>query len=495
MGGKRSKKKKTKTAAQKAATARHAKFKQTRVQTFGGKRTSFSNAEKKRIKDAGYSVSGYSKAAPNKASGYSGTTGVSIGSKIKNPNPKTTGVGPVASGSEYANMLKANPPRFNEAGRNEVNQNIATNYNDLGSGLQNILQNQYRSFEKQGLGEKELQRLQKMYPGFTPRASINDGSMLASEKRIINPYNIFQTREALNEADAAREGKRDTIENPGFFDRILNRNSETQKAIDQASLTTPTFGLTASTSPMAIRTYGTGPLSGITEDASSASGLSRDGKPLTKTEAMSTFGIGGLNLNNIGGTDRAVTSETSEQRADRYKSTLNPDSFKGLSDGETFGSGPVASGEDYARGLNVSPYGSVENTMRSVVGKIPFVNRIPGVNTRLLTDKEIADKRVSAQNQLAYRNEMAKFRGGASGGNRLPVTPTVIEEILPEALPVPSPSTTPTTQTGVDPNRLLQIQQQAYAQAYNPMLIGGFNPQFRFGATTPTIDYSTYFNY
>ena len=182
MGGKRSKKKKTKTAAQKAATARHAKFKQTRVQTFGGKRTSFSNAEKKRIKDAGYSVSGYSKAAPNKASGYSGTTGVSIGSKIKNPNPKTTGVGPVASGSEYANMLKANPPRFNEAGRNEVNQNIATNYNDLGSGLQNILQNQYRSFEKQGLGEKELQRLQKMYPGFTPRASINDGSMLASEK-------------------------------------------------------------------------------------------------------------------------------------------------------------------------------------------------------------------------------------------------------------------------------------------------------------------------
>ena len=93
------------------------------------------------------------------------------------------------------------------------------------------------------------------------------------------------------------------------------------------------------------------------------------------------------------------------------------------------------------------------------------------------------------------RNEMSKIRKGASGGNRLPVTPTVIEEVLPEALPVPSATTTPTTQTGVDPNRLLQIQQQAYAQAYNPMLIGGFNPQFRFGAATPTIDYSTYFNY
>ena len=133
--------------------------------------------------------------------------------------------------------------------------------------------------------------------------------------------------------------------------------------------------------------------------------------------------------------------------------------------------------------------------MRSVVGKIPGVNMIPGVNTRLLTDKEIADKRISAQKQLAYRNEMSKIRKGASGGNRLPVTPTVIEELLPEALPVPSATTTPTTQTGVDPNRLLQIQSQAYAQAYNPMLIGGFNPQFRFGAATPTIDYSTYFNY
>ena len=134
--------------------------------------------------------------------------------------------------------------------------------------------------------------------------------------------------------------------------------------------------------------------------------------------------------------------------------------------------------------------------MRSVVGKIPGINMIPGVNTRLLTDKEIADKRISAQKQLAYRKEMAKFKGGASGGAKpLAAVPTVIEEILPEALPVPSASTTPTTQTGVDPNRLLQIQQQAYAQAYNPMLIGGFNPQFRFGAATPTIDYSTYFNY
>ena len=127
MGGKKgNKSKKSKTKAQKAAAARHAKFKQTRVQTFGGKKKNFSKKEQARIKAAGYSVKGYSSAAPNKASGYSGTTGVSIGSKIKNPNPKITGVGPVASGSEYAKMLKASPPKFNEAGRNEINQIIAT---------------------------------------------------------------------------------------------------------------------------------------------------------------------------------------------------------------------------------------------------------------------------------------------------------------------------------------------------------------------------------
>tara|TARA_Y100000992_G_scaffold270435_1_gene210769 strand:+ start:61 stop:2259 length:2199 start_codon:yes stop_codon:yes gene_type:complete len=55
-----------------AAAARHAKFKQTGVQTFGGKKTSFSKAEQKRITDAGYSVAGYSKAKPNVGAGTAG---------------------------------------------------------------------------------------------------------------------------------------------------------------------------------------------------------------------------------------------------------------------------------------------------------------------------------------------------------------------------------------------------------------------------------------
>jgi len=45
------------------AAERNAKFKQTRVQTDGGRKTSFTKAEKARIKAAGYKVEGYSKAA------------------------------------------------------------------------------------------------------------------------------------------------------------------------------------------------------------------------------------------------------------------------------------------------------------------------------------------------------------------------------------------------------------------------------------------------
>ena len=170
--------------------------------------------------------------------------------------------------------------------------------------------------------------------------------------------------------------------------------------------------------------------------------------------------------------------ETSEQRADAYENTLT--GRKDLFDDATSGSGPVASGDAYARGLEVSRFGSPMNAGKTIL------NTIPGVNFRLQNDKELADS-VGRAPTLTRR--------GGSGGTTQPLTPTVIEELLPQAIPAASASTTPTTQTGVDPNRLLQIQQQAYQQAYNPMSIGGFNPQFRFASRAPRIDYSTYFNY
>ena len=388
-------------------------------------------------------------------------------------------------------MLKASPPRFNELGRNEVNQDLAfINFNKikespantpLGDGMikdslnqmQKNLKQKYDTMRDSGImSDQEYNKQMKRLLGdqFKDQSSLNTGTLTATHDN-----RLFKSVPATGPAG-------DQPASDFYKKGILQKN------ILPGTLRNPLGIPLASTAP--ISTLGI-----QTAASGSEVGFDRDSFNRALEGNYDPDSAGGLNIGGGEGSGSRSRVLTSEQLGDAYKSTLNPDSFKGLSDGETFGSGPVASGEDYARGLNVSPYGSVENTMRSIVGKIPLVNKIPGVNTRLLTDKEIADKRISAQNQLAYRNEMSKIRKGASGGNRLPVTPTVIEEILPEALPVPSASTTPTTQTGVDPNRLLQIQQQAYAQAYNPMLIGGFNPQFRFGAATPTIDYSTYFNY
>ena len=196
-------------------------------------------------------------------------------------------------------------------------------------------------------------------------------------------------------------------------------------------------------------------------------------------DAAAGITAGGLNIGGGGFTPDKPSGSNARAIAD-YKSTLDPNSFKGLSDGETFGSGPVISGDDYARGLNISPYGSAENTMRSVVGKIPLVNRIPGVNTRLLTDKEIADKRVKA---AAFREANLVGRKKGGGGARLAVAATTPEEILLEE---EAPTQTGPTyqQAGLDNNNLMQIQQNAYnqelARIYNPLEIGGFNPMFRF---------------
>jgi len=492
MGGKRSKKKKTKTAAQKAAAARHAKFKQTKVQTFGGKRKSFSKAEETRIKKAGYSVDGYSKAAPNKASGYSGTTGVSIGSKIKNPNPKISGVGPVADGSEYAAMLKANPPRFKEADKTvasafSAGSGLFGDDIDVGDGVfrtKDQIKKMYLNPGNFNLqpGDRLYKQIQEAGKGLVNRPTDNKIALGGD-----NLGSMFGVGSVLGAGLAIPSIIKKSIESGNELRKNLERKLNPEESQNQSSLgISNALASTGNLTGMGI---------GTTPTYFSIRSPDSYGAP-SQAEVDKAAGItaGGLNVGGSGFTPDNP-SDPNARAIQNYKSTLNPNSFKGLSDGETFGSGPVISGDDYARGLNVSPYGSVENTMRSIVGKIPGINMLPGVNTRLLTDKEIADKRISAQKQLAYRNEMSKIRKGASGGNRLPVTPTVIEEVLPEALPVPSATTTPTTQTGVDPNRLLQIQQQAYAQAYNPMLIGGFNPQFRFGAATPTIDYSTYFNY
>jgi len=424
MGGKKGKKsKKSKTKAQKAAAARHAKFKQTRVQTFGGKRTNFSKKEETRIKDAGYSVKGYSQAAPNKASGYSGTTGVSVGSTIKNPNPTTTGTGPVVDGSKYAESLSkaTNQPTKKTTGIGPYADGakyaaaLKASPPDFGPKFKeaNIAQTRFKSVPAPGVGPagdnmstKEFR--ESMLPGL--RDVVPGESLQNTLKRITNTDGLASTDSSMSGLGIKTAPSYFRVKSPESF------GYPSQAEVDKAA------GITA----------------------------------------------GGLNIGGGGFTPDKPSGANARAIAD-YKSSLDPDSFKGLSDGETRGSGPVISGDDYARGLNVDNK-NVENIGRSIL------NRIPGVNIRRLTDKEIADNRASAQKKLAYRKEMAQFRGARGGGARLPVAPLTPEEIL---LPEETAQTGvdyQQAQTGLDPNRLMQIQQEAYLQAFNP----SYNPMFRF---------------
>lgn len=143
-------------------------------------------------------------------------------------------------------------------------------------------------------------------------------------------------------------------------------------------------------------------------------------------------------------------------RAKAYEQSLDPKSFKGLSDGQTFGVGPVASGDAYARGLNTDNQ-NVENRLRQVRNLASTLTGglVPGV--RKLTDKEIADRRVkvAAQRQA---NFMGRKTGGkkSNQGMQIQPEPEIVEEIPTENTIVEE--STPLT-------NLTEIQQDAYNTA------------------------------
>ena len=154
-------------------------------------------------------------------------------------------------------------------------------------------------------------------------------------------------------------------------------------------------------------------------------------------------------------------------RGKAYEQSLNPNSFKGLSDGMTFGVGPVASADAYARGLNTDNK-NVENRLRQVrnLGSTLTGGLISPV--RKLTDKEISDRRM----RVAARRK-ANFMGRPTGGKKSHVdpvrTPPLPSELIEE--------TQPTTdigreQTGTDSNELTRIQNQAYSTTLSNNLAG-----------------------
>jgi len=158
-------------------------------------------------------------------------------------------------------------------------------------------------------------------------------------------------------------------------------------------------------------------------------------------------------------------NDSPSMRAKAYEKTLDPSSFRGLSDGATTGVGPVASGDAYARGMATDGR-SVENRLRQTRNLISNATFGLVPKTRLLAAKEIADRRANYTRPPNIGN-----RGG--GGNT-----RVESQALQQLLQQPTGGTTETTsnpimgQTGLDNSQLTRIQNQAYDAAFGTYTTG-----------------------
>ena len=149
-------------------------------------------------------------------------------------------------------------------------------------------------------------------------------------------------------------------------------------------------------------------------------------------------------------------------RAKAYEQTLS--GRKGLFDNATSGSGPVASGDAYARGLETSRFGSPMNAAKTVL------NTIPGVNFRLQNDKELADS-VGRAPTLTRRR-----RGGGGGVSRIQQQ-VAAQQMQPEVSQAPIPAEEYLPENASD---LSRIQNQAYSSTLSSNL-AGLTGNFDFG--------------
>ena len=457
MGGKKgkkskkTKKKKTYTKAQQMAKKRIAAKKES-TKTSGAATAAANNKAAMKAKTkAKYTASqAAKKAAPSKGASISkGTTGIgpvksgatyskAVSTAKNQPTKKTTGIGPYADGAKYAAALKASPPKTSSSPKFKEGQQVAMD--NLGGYAATI----------GGLGSMAIMganaiknTIQNVAPKFQKKI----------EERV-NPD--ADKISAAGNLTGLGIGAADT--GPNYF-KIKSPESfgaPSQEAVDKAA------GITA----------GGLNIGGFTPDKPSGGTTSR----AISDRPASSFSFGptadgneyAKNLSEFG----MRFGATPEARGKAYEQSLDPNSFKGLSDGQTFGVGPVASGDAYVRGLNTDNQ-NVENRLRQVrnLGSTLTGGLIPSV--RKLTDKEIADRRIK---NAAFREANLVGRKTGSGGARLPVAPLTPEEIIEEAAVGQTVPDYQQAQTGVDPNRLMQIQQDAYLQAYNPT----YNPMFRF---------------
>lgn len=508
MGGKRkSRPKKKKTKVQQAAAKRHANFKKTGVQTHGGTKKKYSKAEARKIEKAGLSFSKVTGGAANPLNRAPSTEGVKAGDLVQPVKDFSESLGldysAFAAPQVNYNFNQRSPSdisfsdavrsgaRFNEAGRNELGggRNVASAFSsgsgllgrdiDVGDGVFRTPEQIKKMYLNPGNfnlqpGDRLFKQIQEAGKGLVNKST--DGTQTAFLNRFFNKSLVPNAAEkGKNYLEGVRDTNAadDTKGLQNMFKYFKTRDEMLDK--DQSSTGISNMSnLVASTN---LAGLGMTPKTTSYDPESTAYALrTGDFDPASYEKfKASQQTAGGLN---IGG----LSAEESNRLGRVFQQTSSP---RMLSEG-----GDLRMSDMFEADTQGAKISKGINTIKN---KIPLLNMLPDM--KINTVAEEAQRRYLGYNPNLPASGLARMDRRGGGGTRLPMTPTVAQEVSPQTQPVPSASTTPTTQTGVDPNRLLQIQQQAYAQAYNPMLIGGFNPQFRFGGATPTIDYSSYFNY
>jgi len=290
----------------------------------------------------------------------------------------------------------------------------------------------------------------------------NKNLVAEAPRKKINPFNPFQTRDALKEGQDAREGKREQIKNPGLLDSILNRNSETQRMLNELAVSgnVSNLGVKKEVTPFKVNpasSYGY-PSQSEVDNAALGGGAGFIGrKPTGNPNVMSADGT--FNRPGPGGPEP-------ESDYTSYK----PGSFYNLSD------------------TNMNP----TNFMRSTRNLITSPARALGINNRF-TNKLIPKSNEAIQDARDQRGPRPKLkrRGGSGGASRIQQQ-VAAQSIQPEIAPVIG---TPDElidfgvkdtleRSGVGSGgELNRIQNQAYNTQLTSSLAGMFGGQGSVGYT------------
>tara|TARA_A100001037_G_scaffold283615_1_gene289230 strand:- start:740 stop:1828 length:1089 start_codon:yes stop_codon:yes gene_type:complete len=309
--------------------------------------------------------------------------------------------------------------------------------------------------------------------------------LVASNKRI---NAITNPRGALKEADAARKGIRPTVENPGFLDRILNRNNELQKQINDLGSNVTNSAGTFANALMGINAANAQPMNtrpkllanlpkdykqqeqalSAAADASRYKSLSIDQqREIQQGKYGETFGLNPITQRNE---INRIRNMIKAQNAARVRQGLDP-TFSGQSLKEA----RDADGDGYADNMGNRIAGVYNATLGRVLPKMP--------------KQTVGDANISMNRPMGQRLPGLVRRRGSSGGASRIQQQAAAAELLPETAPqigtnqmqgaLGEIATADTFKSG----ELNRIQNQAYNTQLTSSLAGMFGGQGSVGYT------------